>query len=157
MKPKTIIKIIVDVIMTVLFIVCMGYHLTENKTHEWLGTVLFALFILHHILNFGWYKSIFKGKYSFDYGNRDYVIQKRICFSEYFRRNARQKIAYDFYRLGLYPYGNALGFALGYGGRNVEKGNMSYFETTAEAYSCGTDYRRSYLTGNICLRNYRIY
>ena len=64
MKPKTIIKIIVDVIMTVLFIVCMGYHLTENKTHEWLGTVLFVLFILHHILNFGWYKSLFKGKYT---------------------------------------------------------------------------------------------
>ena len=64
MKPKTIIKIIVDIAMTALFMVCMGYHLTENKTHEWLGTILFALFILHHILNFGWYRGLFKGKYT---------------------------------------------------------------------------------------------
>lgn len=63
MKPKQIVKISVDVIMTVLFLAQMAYHLTGNNLHEWLGTTLFALFILHHILNLNWYKTLFKGKY----------------------------------------------------------------------------------------------
>lgn len=57
-------KIATDVIMTVLFLCMMAYHITGNKLHEWLGIILFALFILHHILNMKWYKGIFKGKYS---------------------------------------------------------------------------------------------
>lgn len=64
MKPKLTIKIIVDIAMTVLFLICMGYHLTENGTHEWLGVSLFVLFIVHHVLNLGWYRNAFKGKYT---------------------------------------------------------------------------------------------
>lgn len=59
-----LLKIATDVIMTVLFLCMMAYHITGNKLHEWLGIILFALFILHHILNIKWYKGIFKGKYS---------------------------------------------------------------------------------------------
>ena len=64
MKPKQIIKIFVDVVMTGLFIVLMAYHITGNTVHEWLGISLFVLFILHHILNIGWYKTVFRGRYS---------------------------------------------------------------------------------------------
>lgn len=59
------VRILVDILMTVFFIILMGYHLTENNTHEILGTITFILFIVHHILNRKWYKTIFKGKYNF--------------------------------------------------------------------------------------------
>ena len=62
---KREIKILVDVIMTILFIILMGYFITDNKVHEILGTITFVLFIFHHILNIKWYKGIFKGKYNF--------------------------------------------------------------------------------------------
>ena len=64
MKAKQIFKMSVDIIMTILFLVQMAYHITGNSLHEWLGTILFALFVLHHILNLNWYKTLFKGKYS---------------------------------------------------------------------------------------------
>lgn len=63
MKSK--IKKIIDIVMTILFIILMGYYVTDNKVHEILGTITFILFIIHHILNIKWYKSIFKGKHSF--------------------------------------------------------------------------------------------
>ena len=60
-----IFKIILDIIMTILFIVLMGYYITGNTVHEILGVITFMLFILHNILNIKWYKSIFKGKHNF--------------------------------------------------------------------------------------------
>lgn len=63
MKNK--LKIIIDIIMTILFIILMGYYITESEVHEILGTITFVLFIIHHILNFKWYKSIVKGKHNF--------------------------------------------------------------------------------------------
>ena len=59
------IRIILDIVMTCLFIVLMGYYITENNIHEILGTITFVLFIIHNILNIKWYKSIFKGKHNF--------------------------------------------------------------------------------------------
>lgn len=59
------IKKIIDIVMTILFIILMGYYVTENEVHEILGTITFILFIIHHILNIKWYKSVFKGKYNF--------------------------------------------------------------------------------------------
>ena len=63
---KRIIKITVDIIMTLLFFVLMAYHFTGDAIHEYLGFSLFIFFILHHILNFNWYKNIYKGKYNFN-------------------------------------------------------------------------------------------
>ena len=59
------IKMIIDILMYLLFIILMGHHITENLIHEILGTTLFVLFIVHHILNYRYYKTIFKGKYTF--------------------------------------------------------------------------------------------
>lgn len=58
-------RIILDIVMTILFIILMGYYVTENEVHEILGAITFVLFIIHNILNIKWYKSIFKGKHSF--------------------------------------------------------------------------------------------
>lgn len=58
-------RMILYVVMTLLFIILMGYYATENEVHEILGTITFILFIIHHVLNIKWYKSIFKGKHNF--------------------------------------------------------------------------------------------
>ena len=64
MKPKTIVKLCTDLVMTVILLLLMTYELIGQALHEWFGIAIFVLFILHHILNGGFYKSIFKGKYS---------------------------------------------------------------------------------------------
>lgn len=64
MKKKFIGKIIVDMIMTVLLLFLMGRQLTGDFIHEWLGTGIFILWIIHHILNWNWYRHFFKGKYT---------------------------------------------------------------------------------------------
>ena len=58
------IKIVIDILMYLLFIILIGHHITENLIHEILGTTLFVLFIIHHILNYRYYKTILKGKYT---------------------------------------------------------------------------------------------
>ncbi|MDR1159568.1 MAG: DUF4405 domain-containing protein [Syntrophomonadaceae bacterium] len=64
MKIKKTSRILVDMSMTVLFFLMMAYHLIGDDLHEWLGATLFALFILHNILNRKWYGGLFKGKYT---------------------------------------------------------------------------------------------
>ena len=49
--------------MTAALPVLMCYSIVGETAHEIIGVAMFALFILHHILNFGWIKSLFKGKY----------------------------------------------------------------------------------------------
>ncbi len=63
MKKK--IRIIINILMTIFFITLMGYHITGNKIHEYLGVITLLLVIIHNILNIRWYKSIVKGKYNF--------------------------------------------------------------------------------------------
>ena len=50
--------------MTVLLLFLMAYSLIGEVLHEWLGIGMFTLFIVHHILNRKWSKSLFKGKYT---------------------------------------------------------------------------------------------
>ena len=64
MKPKAIIKLAVDVVMTLALLFLMGYHLWGEVLHEWIGMGMFVLFIAHHILNGKWHKALFKGKYN---------------------------------------------------------------------------------------------
>lgn len=64
MKPKAIIKLAVDVLMTLALLFLMGYHLWGEALHEWVGAGMLLLFIAHHILNGHWYKTLFKGKYN---------------------------------------------------------------------------------------------
>lgn len=64
MPIKKIFKISIDISMTVFMLIEMAYQLTEIEIHEWIGVVLFILFFIHNILNYKWYKTIFKGKYN---------------------------------------------------------------------------------------------
>ena len=57
-------RMIVDIIMFILFLILMRYHITGNQVHEILGIITFLLFIFHHILNFKWYQTLPKGKYT---------------------------------------------------------------------------------------------
>ncbi len=64
MKPKTICKISIDFIMTILLLLLMAKQLTGDSAHEWLGAGMFILWIVHHLLNFKWHGHLFKGKYT---------------------------------------------------------------------------------------------
>lgn len=64
MKQKVVIKLAVDILMTLALLFLMGYHLWGETLHEWVGTGMLLLFIAHHILNGYWHKSLFKGKYN---------------------------------------------------------------------------------------------
>lgn len=64
MKQKAAIKIVIDIIMTFVLLLLMGYQFWGEAIHEWMGVGMFMLFILHHILNRNWHKNIVKGKYT---------------------------------------------------------------------------------------------
>lgn len=58
------IKIFIDILMTVLLSVLMAFQITGQELHEWFGAGMLVLFLVHNILNFKWYRNLFKGKYS---------------------------------------------------------------------------------------------
>lgn len=64
MNTKQKIQMTVDLAMVILLPLLMAYSLVGEKAHEWIGTGMFLLFILHHILNSFWLKNLFKGLYS---------------------------------------------------------------------------------------------
>ena len=64
MKPMGILKIGIDALMTLGLLFLMGYQFWGDAAHEWAGAGMFLLFIAHHILNRGWYKSLFRGRYT---------------------------------------------------------------------------------------------
>ncbi len=64
MKPKMAVKLAADIGMTLALLFLMGYQFWGETAHEWVGAIMFVLFILHHALNFNWHKRIFKGKYA---------------------------------------------------------------------------------------------
>lgn len=64
MKRAAIAKITVDVLMTLTLLFLMGYQLGGEAAHEWAGAGMLILFLAHHILNRGWYKSLLKGRYT---------------------------------------------------------------------------------------------
>lgn len=63
-KPRMIAKICIDIAMTISLLLLMPYQLIGEKPHEYIGIVMFILFIIHHILNRAWSKNILKGKYN---------------------------------------------------------------------------------------------
>lgn len=50
--------------MTLLLLLLMAYSLIGEALHEVIGTAIFALFIVHHIINRAWYRALPKGRYS---------------------------------------------------------------------------------------------
>ena len=66
---KSTIKKIVDLAMMVIIVILMAYFITGREFHEYIGTAMLALFIEHTILNYKWYKAMFKGKISLTFLN----------------------------------------------------------------------------------------
>lgn len=64
MNAKMKAKLLTDVWMTGILLFLMPYELVGRVAHEWLGTGLLVLFILHHILNGRWIGNLHKGKYT---------------------------------------------------------------------------------------------
>lgn len=64
MKPKAIVKYALDAIMTVLLLLLMAFELVGRAAHEWIGVGMFVVFVLHHLLNRGWMKNLFRGTYT---------------------------------------------------------------------------------------------
>ena len=55
---------ILDAAMVLLLPMLMAYSLIGEAFHEVAGTLMLALFILHHWMNRAWWKNLFKGQYS---------------------------------------------------------------------------------------------
>ena len=64
MKPKARLKVGIDILMTLLLLFLMGYQFWGDAAHEWAGAGMFALFIIHHLLNGSWHKNLIRGKYN---------------------------------------------------------------------------------------------
>lgn len=57
-------KVEIDILLTVALLLLMPYELVGETAHEWIGVGMFAVLIIHHILNRKWTGHIGKGKYT---------------------------------------------------------------------------------------------
>ncbi len=64
MKAKKKCKIVVDLFLTLFLLLQMAFQVTGEVFHEWSGTGMILLMIVHVILNLRWYGSLWKGKYN---------------------------------------------------------------------------------------------
>lgn len=64
MKPKQILRMGIDMAMTILVLVQMAYLHTGQMVHEWLGAVLLVLIAAHLSLNQAWIKNWKRGRYT---------------------------------------------------------------------------------------------
>jgi hypothetical protein len=61
-------RLIIDFVMMVLILFALSYRIIGDVSHEWIGVSVFILFVVHTIINYRWYKQIFKGRYDFRRG-----------------------------------------------------------------------------------------
>ena len=64
MSRKRKLQIAIDLCMTILLPLLMAYSLIGETAHEWIGASMLILFIAHHILNYRWFRTLFKGRYN---------------------------------------------------------------------------------------------
>lgn len=64
MRASVKFKICVDVTMTAALYACMAYMLVGEEAHEWIGSGLALLFVLHNALNRKWYAALLTGRYT---------------------------------------------------------------------------------------------
>lgn len=62
MKIK--IKMLLDLLMTAVLLTLMAFQITGKELHEWFGAGMLVLFLVHNVLNYRWYKNLFRGKYT---------------------------------------------------------------------------------------------
>lgn len=64
MKASVKFKICVDITMTAALYACMAYMLVGEEAHEWIGSGLALLFVLHNVMNRKWYGALFTGRWT---------------------------------------------------------------------------------------------
>jgi hypothetical protein len=64
MNGKLAGRLILEIAFTVLLLCSLMYRVTGDAVHEWIGVAVCAVCITHNILNWKWYKNIFKGAYN---------------------------------------------------------------------------------------------
>lgn len=64
MKASVKFKICIDIMMTAALYACMAYMLVGEEAHEWIGSGLALLFVLHSALNRKWYAALLTGRYT---------------------------------------------------------------------------------------------
>ena len=64
MKASVKFKICVDITMTAALYACMAYMLVSEEAHEWIGSGLALLFVMHNALNRKWYAALLTGRYT---------------------------------------------------------------------------------------------
>lgn len=64
MPWKTKLRLVTDLSMVIVLLLLMSYSLLGETAHEWIGIVMFLLFILHHGINSSWIRNLRGGKYT---------------------------------------------------------------------------------------------
>src|SRR5699024_5528817 len=64
MRAKQKMKIAVDILMTLALLLLMPYEMIGGAAHEWIGIVMFLLFITHHVLNRKRTGNLLRGRYT---------------------------------------------------------------------------------------------
>lgn len=64
MRSGKMIRCCVDLFMTAALLFLMGYQFWGDVAHEWAGTLMVALFVVHQVLNRRWYTGLSKGSWS---------------------------------------------------------------------------------------------
>lgn len=64
MKAKRILRVLIDILMTITLLFQMTYELIGQSRHEWQGMWMFFLFIIHLGFNWPWIRAVFKGRYT---------------------------------------------------------------------------------------------
>ena len=80
MKPKMMVKISIDFVMTILLLLLMARQITGESAHEWIGAGMFILWIVHHTLNFKWLGNLFKGNYT-PFRMAQVIVNLLLCLS----------------------------------------------------------------------------
>lgn len=64
MKRSQKVRMSIDLAMIVTLPLLMAYSLIGEAAHEYLGIVMFLLFLSHHILNGAWWRNLRNGRYT---------------------------------------------------------------------------------------------
>lgn len=62
MIRKSAVKRVIDILMTLSLLFLMGFQFWGQVAHEVAGAFMGILFVAHNVLNFSWYRSIFRGR-----------------------------------------------------------------------------------------------
>jgi hypothetical protein len=64
MNSRLAARLTLDLAFIVLLLCALMYRATGDAAHEWIGVAVCAAYIAHNVLNWKWYKNMFKGTYN---------------------------------------------------------------------------------------------